>query len=334
MPGSLGHVITSVLDERVRELIDVARPYWQRLSDAVSWSEETNRRLDEHDLGRGRYLPAPAEPARAMAGLLATRWDPGRLDHVLATVRVPNHREDLAHLVVRILSENSLPPAELESWIRWVFRGGLFEVERSFSFWWLPHFRVLLPPETAARTVASFAGITSPAEQYGYHHSTGRGARDFAWAHDHIPDGLPHLTERLGGPLGRVPLRPQWEGASVATLLAEGWTAERIRREVPPGPPSLRDRVLGSLSALVFIPLPGLDAWRDALTPAEMPPHERLTAMTACTRLRTLVRLWQSTGLPDDVAPWYAAAGLSPEEAIDRHQNGTSLPRPDDRARS
>jgi hypothetical protein len=46
MPGSLGHVIISGLDQRVRELVDVARPYWQRLSDTASWSEETNRRLD------------------------------------------------------------------------------------------------------------------------------------------------------------------------------------------------------------------------------------------------------------------------------------------------
>ncbi|MEU4626674.1 hypothetical protein AB0G04_42665 [Actinoplanes sp. NPDC023801] len=191
MPGSLGHVVISVLDERVRETIDVARPYWQRLSDATSWSEATNRRLDEHDHGRGRYLPAPAEPARAMAGLLATRW----------------------------------------------------------------------------------------------------GAADFGWLHDHVPGGLPHLTERLGGPLGRVPLRPQWEGADVATLHAEGWSAERIRR--------------------------------DALTPAEAPADERLAAMVTRGRLPTLVRLWQSTGLPDDVAPRCAAAGLSPDEAVDRHRDGT-----------
>jgi hypothetical protein len=239
---------------------------------------------------------------------------------------MPDHREDLAYLVVRILSDNPLPPAELESWIQWVFRGGLTEVERSGSFWWLPHFRVLFPPETAARTVASFAGITHPVEQYGYYHSTARTAADFAWLHDHVPDGLPHLTERLGGPLGRVPLRPRWEGADVATLLAEGWTAERIRREVPSAPPRLRDRVLSSLRALVHIAPGGLGAWRDALTPAEMPAPERLSAMVTCKGLPVLVRLWQSTGLPDDVAPRCAAAGTAPEEAIDRYRAGTLGP--------
>jgi len=105
----------------------------------------------------------------------------------------------------------------------------------------------------------------------------------------------------------------------IAGLVARGWTLDEILTLIHKCAPRRWFVTLEDLTTLGFLSAQQLYRWVSVFDPHwEWGP----TLLIASNNMETLPRLWALTGLPDEIIPYCAAAGLSPQEAIREHQAG------------
>jgi len=304
------------IDPHVTRMIEVALPYWDGLWTGRDCPPGLAALLA---LPARRGLGRPEHRLGRAAALLLDQWEPDRLGRFLDATATDRDAAEAATTVARHLLAlgrlpGHLPPADVERWARGPLHGNLDSLSRAHDLalrWGLLSPGDWPPPW--------------PADAWDGGVHTGRLFLD----RDTI---LPGAV----GARAATPLRAAWyelaapvlapfprltasQRGELGDLLAYGWPAGLLHR-------LLRDAgerqaaVLRALWELRFVPPGQLTGWQEAFSPAGVEP------LSWSPRLPVLVRLWQSTGLPGDVIPWCAAAGVAPREAVAMHGYGTLDP--------
>ncbi|MEU8658543.1 hypothetical protein [Actinoplanes philippinensis] len=305
------------------DLIERARPYLRELMRAPVWSVATKRRLylpkegpappprpRPRDCGlpprrEGHTLP-PERTAQARAALLLNDWEQDRLDAMLAAPGVDDEGEEVdSGLIMNALEHSAIPAAEIEAWIRGPFGGNIAAIDHLNS-WWMSYARTAHPGGAAVAVVTAALGDPRPAGDLRYH------PRDRTLPRT-VRDPLIEAGEQ------RIAAEYPEAGSRhliAAELLSRGWTVAELRRQTDGLDEPDRNGLLHCIDTLRFIPYDEILTWFEAMTPADLSRRDRWRRLSAVPRLRTLVGIWRSTGLPPATRAWCAAAGLTPEEAI------------------
>jgi len=252
--------------------------------------------------------------------LLGGGWSVGLLHEYLAAAEegTPQQRALGAKAIIEaLLRWLPVPAAEVDAWVRGPLGGniyGLTVLAEQAGVDLVGRWRAVSAPGRAADAITAVLGEIGriPAGALRYE-ATGTdliqnwpdGSGEWlAWGEQHLPARLRNDVDLLS-PVG----------AAMARLLAGGWTCEQVAvltLASPAGP----GRVAPRQAADLAMPVEILAAWQDAFDVALPVLWEQREV------LHQIRAVWQAIGVPVAVVPYCAAAGMSPEEAIEVNGRG------------